>query len=125
MVAVIPPQRNELKLEKHVDLETYQDDLIFCKGGHEIAMSNAFSQYNIELKENLTVQNAETLINMVKNNLGIGIISNFTLSSIPHQLIKKDIFPRVTRDIGVIAHSFEEITPAAHEFVKVLKAVVI
>lgn len=88
-------------------------------------MSNAFSQYNIELKENLTVQNAETLINMVKNNLGIGIISNFTLSSVPHQLIKKDIFPRVTRDIGVIAHSFEEITPAAHEFVKVLKAVVI
>lgn len=88
-------------------------------------MSNAFSQYNIELKENLTVQNAETLINMVKNNLGIGIISNFTLSSVPHQLIKKDIFPRVTRDIGVIVHSFEEITPAAHEFVKVLKAVVI
>ncbi|MDQ4710756.1 LysR family transcriptional regulator [Bacillus subtilis] len=125
MVAVIPPQRDELKLEKHVDLETYQDDLIFCKGGHEIAMSNAFSQYNIELKENLTVQNAETLINMVKNNLGIGIISNFTLSSVPHQLIKKDIFPRVTRDIGVIVHSFEEITPAAHEFVKVLKAVVI
>ncbi|TWG84743.1 DNA-binding transcriptional LysR family regulator [Bacillus subtilis J27] len=125
MVAVIPPQRDELKLEKHVDLETYQDDLIFCKGSHEIAMSNAFSQYNIELKENLTVQNAETLINMVKNNLGIGIISNFTLSSVPHQLIKKDIFPRVTRDIGVIAHSFEEITPAAHEFVKVLKAVVI
>lgn len=124
MVAVIPP-RDELKLEKHVDLETYQDDLIFCKGGHEIAMSNAFSQYNIELKENLTVQNAETLINMVKNNLGIGIISNFTLSSVPHQLIKKDIFPRVTRDIGVIVHSFEEITPAAHEFVKVLKGVVI
>ncbi|UQZ45065.1 LysR family transcriptional regulator [Bacillus subtilis] len=125
MVAVIPPQRDKLKLEKHVDLETYQDDLIFCKGGHEIAMSNAFSQYNIELKENLTVQNAETLINMVKNNLGIGIISNFTLSSVPHQLIKKDIFPRVTRDIGVIVQSFEEITPAAHEFVKVLKAVVI
>ncbi|AUZ38964.1 MULTISPECIES: LysR family transcriptional regulator [Bacillus] len=125
MVAVIPPQRDELKQEKHVNLETYQDDLIFCKGGHEIAMSNAFSQYNIELKENLTVQNAETLINMVKNNLGIGIISNFTLSSVPHQLSKNDIFPRITRDIGVIAHSFEEITPAAHEFVKALKAVVI
>ncbi|MCY9235775.1 LysR family transcriptional regulator, partial [Bacillus spizizenii] len=40
MVAVIPPQDDELKQEKHVDLNTYQDDLIFCKGGHEIAMSN-------------------------------------------------------------------------------------
>ncbi|MEC1548829.1 LysR family transcriptional regulator [Bacillus rugosus] len=125
MVSVIPPQDEELKQEKHVDLNTYQDDLIFCKGGHEIAMSNTFQQHHIELKENLTVQNAETLINMVKNNLGIGIISNFTLSSVPHQLIKKDIIPRITRDIGVIAHSFDEITPAAHEFIKVLKAVVI
>ncbi|MBL3646924.1 LysR family transcriptional regulator [Bacillus vallismortis] len=125
MVAVIPPQDDELKQEKHVDLNTYQDDLIFCKGGHEIAMSNTFQQHHIELKENLTVQNAETLINMVKNNLGIGIISNFTLSSVPHQLIKKDIIPRITRDIGVIAHSFDEITPAAHEFIKILKTVVI
>ncbi|KJJ42532.1 LysR family transcriptional regulator [Bacillus subtilis] len=123
MIAVIPPQYDELKQEKHVDLKTYQDDLIFCKGGHEIAMSNAFQQHHIELKENLTVQNAETLINMVKNNLGIGIISNFTLSSVSHQLIKKDISPRITRDIGVIAHSFDEITPAAHEFIKELKAV--
>ncbi|MEI1421665.1 LysR family transcriptional regulator [Bacillus cabrialesii] len=125
MVAVIPPQYDELKQEKHIDLKIYQDDLIFCKGGHEIAMSNAFQQHHIELKENLTVQNAETLINMVKNNLGIGIISNFTLSSVSHQLNKKDIFPRITRDIGVITHSFDEITPAAHEFIKVLKAVVI
>ncbi|MCY7907095.1 LysR family transcriptional regulator [Bacillus inaquosorum] len=125
MVAVIPPQYDELKQEKHVDLKTYQDDLIFCKGGHEIAMSNTFQQHHIELKENLTVQNAETLINMVNNNLGIGIISNFTLSSVPHQLIKKDIFPRITRDIGVIVHSFDEITPAAQEFIKVLKADVI
>lgn len=124
MVAVIPPQDDELKQEKHVDLNTYQDDLIFCKGGHEIAMSNTLQQHHIELKENLTVQNAETLINMVKNNLGVGIISNFTLSSVPHQLIKMDIFPRITRDIGVIAHSFDEVTPAAHEFIKVLKAVV-
>lgn len=66
MVAVIPPQDDELKQEKHVDLNTYQDDLIFCKGGHEIAMSNTLQQHHIELKENLTVQNAETLINMVK-----------------------------------------------------------
>ncbi|MCY9257438.1 LysR family transcriptional regulator [Bacillus spizizenii] len=124
MVAVIPPQDDELKQEKHVDLSTYQDDLIFCKGGHEIAMSDTLQQHHIELKENLTVQNAETLINMVKNNLGVGIISNFTLSSVPHQLIKMDIFPRITRDIGVIAHSFDEVTPAAHEFIKVLKAVV-
>ncbi|MED1739138.1 LysR family transcriptional regulator [Bacillus swezeyi] len=121
MVAVIPEAYDdELKKEKYVELKKYQNDIIFCKGGHEIAMSKTFQQYNIELKENLTVQNAETLINMVKNNLGIGIISNFTLSSVSHRLAKKDIFPRITRDIGIITYAFDDVTPAAHEFIQVL-----
>ncbi|MBU8787291.1 MULTISPECIES: LysR family transcriptional regulator [Bacillus] len=120
MVAVIPEEHAGLKDAALVDLKAYRDDIIFCKGGHEIAVSQTLEQHGIELRETLTVQNAETLMNMVKHQLGIGIISNFTLSSVSHELVKKDIFPRITREIGIIAHSFDEISPAAHEFIKVL-----
>ncbi|ATH95132.1 LysR family transcriptional regulator [Bacillus glycinifermentans] len=120
MVAVIPEQHAGLKDAALVNLKTYQHDMIFCKGGHEIAVSQTLEQHGIELRETLTVQNAETLMNMVKHQLGIGIISNFTLSSVSHELVKKDIFPRITREIGIIAHSFGETSPAAHEFIKVL-----
>ncbi|WP_408010251.1 LysR family transcriptional regulator [Pseudalkalibacillus sp. A8] len=118
MVAIIP-ENHRLSQEKKIDLEKYQNEIIFCKGGHEIAITKIFQKNHIEFKENLTVQNAETLINMVKNNLGIGIISNFTLSSVSHNLIIKNINPRVTRDIGIITHSFNEVTPATKEFINV------
>jgi DNA-binding transcriptional LysR family regulator len=119
MVAIIP-ENHRLNQEKKIDLTNYQNEIIFCKGGHEIAISKIFQKNNIELKENLTVQNAETLIKMVKNNLGIGIISNFTLSSVSHNLIIKNINPRITRDIGIITHSFDEVTPATKEFINIM-----
>ncbi|WHZ59071.1 LysR family transcriptional regulator [Metabacillus hrfriensis] len=119
MVAVIP-ENHRLSQEKKIDLEKYQNEIIFCKGGHEIAISKIFQKNNIEFKENLTVQNAQTLINMVKNNLGIGIISKFTLSSVSHNLIIKTINPRITRDIGIITHSFNEVTPSTKEFINVM-----
>jgi DNA-binding transcriptional LysR family regulator len=119
MVAILP-ENHRLNQEKKIDLTNYQNEIIFCKGGHEIAISKIFQKNNIELKENLTVQNAETLIKMVKNNLGIGIISNFTLSSVSHNLIIKNINPRITRDIGIITHSFDEVTPATKEFINIM-----
>ncbi|KKI91795.1 LysR family transcriptional regulator [Bacillus sp. SA1-12] len=119
MVAIIP-ENHRLSREKKIDLEKYQNEIIFCKGGHEIAISKIFQKNNIEFKENLTVQNAQTLINMVKNNIGIGIISKFTLSSVSHNLIIKNINPRITRDIGIITHSFNEVTPATKEFINVM-----
>ena len=119
MVAIIPDNHN-LSQEKMVNLKKYQADIIFCKGGHEIAISKVFQTYNIKLKESLTVQSAETLISMVKNDLGIGIISNFTLSSVSHNLIIKDISPSITREIGIITHSFNEVTPATRELIKII-----
>ncbi|MGC4378838.1 LysR family transcriptional regulator [Fictibacillus sp. Mic-4] len=123
MVAIIP-RHHRLHQEKKIDLLAYPNELIFCKGGHEIAIAKVFQKNDIEFKENLTVQNAETLVNMVKNNLGIGVISAFTLSSVSHQLLVKDIHPGVTRDIGIIAHSFEETTHAAKEFIKIMKSTI-
>jgi hypothetical protein len=39
---------------------------------------------------------------------------------VSHDLVVKEIRPDVTRDIGIIAHSFEEISPAAKQLVTVL-----
>ncbi len=43
MVAVIPPQYDELKQEKHVDLKTYQDHLIFAKAVMKLRCQTRFS----------------------------------------------------------------------------------
>lgn len=119
MVAIIS-EHHPAKNKKKIDFEEYQDEIIFCKGGHETAISTILQEHNIPFKENLTVQTADTLINMVKKNLGIGIISNFTLSSVSHNLTIKDIHPKITRDIVIITNSFDEVTPATKEFIHVM-----
>ncbi|WP_213484957.1 LysR family transcriptional regulator [Thermobacillus xylanilyticus] len=119
MVAIVPAD-HPLAKEPMIDLSGCRDEVIFCKGGHEIAMNAILGTYGIELREGLTVQSAETLIRMVRNGLGIGLISHFTLSSVSHDLVVKAIRPGVTRDIGIIAHSFGELSPAAKEWVNVL-----
>jgi DNA-binding transcriptional LysR family regulator len=120
MVAILP-EHHPLEQVDKIDIDQYQNEIIFCKGGHETALAAKLEEQNLSLKENLTVQTAETLVHMVKNNLGIGIISNFTLSSVSHNLKVKDIYPSIVRDIGIIAHSFEEVTPATKEFILVMK----
>lgn len=119
MVALVPAD-HPLAKESIIDLECYRDEVIFCKGGHEIAMTTILREHRIELGEGLTVQSAETLIRMVRNGLGIGLISNFTLSSVPHDLVVKTIRPGISRDIGIVAHSLGELSPAAKQLVNVL-----
>jgi len=122
MVAILPHDHH-LSQEEKVDLEKYRNELIFCKGGHEATIANRFQKSNIEFKENITVQSIETLVTMVQNNLGIGLTSNFTISSITHNLIIKDIKPKITREIGLIAHSFDEITSATKEFINIMNLI--
>ncbi|MNC74222.1 LysR substrate binding domain protein [compost metagenome] len=73
----------------------------------------------------MIVQTAETLVNMVQHRLGIGIISRLSQSALRHDLIVKPVFPAIRQQLGVIAQSFEELTPAAkavHEIVTGLGA---
>lgn len=119
MVAVIP-KHHPLQRENKIDIEAYRDEIIYCKGGHETALSAVLLKNQIALSDNLTVQTADTLLQLVAKNLGIGIISNFTLSSVAHDLLVKDTHPKITRDIGIISRSFEEASPAVKKFVDII-----
>ncbi|GIO67341.1 LysR family transcriptional regulator [Paenibacillus cookii] len=120
MVAVIPDD-HELQSTAVVDLGRYRHDMIYCKGGHEAAMNSILQLHQLNLESSLTVQTAETLIQMVRRRLGIGLVFDFTLSSVSHDLIVKPITPAITREIGVIALSFEEMSPASIAFVRMLR----
>ncbi len=84
-------------------------------------MNSILQQHQLNLESSLTVQSAETLIQMVRRRLGIGLVFDFTLSSVSHELIVKPITPAITREIGVIALSFEEMSPASIAFVRMLR----
>lgn len=58
---------------------------------------------------------------MVEEENGTGIISRFTLSSIPHQLRICPITPAIYTEIGLLAFNLKDLTPAAQEFVRIIK----
>jgi DNA-binding transcriptional LysR family regulator len=119
MVAIVP-SNHKWEFQNQIKLSEHQNEFIFCKGGHEISMLNVIEDEGIDFKENLTVQTAETLISMIDNGLGIGIVSDFTLSSVTHDLTVKKVSPSIERDIGLIALDFKEATPAVKAFVQLL-----
>lgn len=119
MVAVLP-QEHQLASSEEIDMMENQEELIFCRSGYEGTLSNLVAGRYKELNSPLIVQTAETLVNMVQHRLGIGIISRISQSALRHDLIVKPVFPAIRQQIGIIAHSFEELTPAAkavHEIV--------
>lgn len=121
MIGIIS-NKSELS-EYRINLKEHQKNLIFCKGGHETAISKILRDCNIDFSENITVQNAETLISMVENGVGYGIISEFTLSSVSHNLKTCEITPQIEREIGIVAKSFNELSPAATEFANFIQRI--
>ncbi|MBY9079073.1 LysR family transcriptional regulator [Paenibacillus sp. HN-1] len=112
MVAVLP-QEHRLASSEEINMMENQEELIFCRSGYEGTLSNLLAGRYKELNSPLIVQTAETLVNMVQHRLGIGIISRISQSALRHDLIVKPVFPAIRQQIGIIAHSFEELTPAA------------
>ena len=60
-----------------------------------------------------TVQQAETVINLVKQGNGIGILSELVLNATPNSLYRHTIFPEVEMEIGIIANDLSDLTPVA------------
>lgn len=121
MVAVLPPNHRLTEKEIVTIEELGNEDLILCKGGHEAAVNEAFANRHINLNDGITVQSGETLVKMVNNELGIGIISEFTLATISHVLPLKIITPAIKREIRLICPSFENASVSVKYFVDVLK----
>jgi len=51
----------------------------------------------------------------------MGLISQFTLSSVSHKLRICPVVPAMNTEIGIIAQGLDDLTPVAQEFVRMLK----
>lgn len=121
-MVVVLPSNYRLTEKKIVTIEELEnEELIFCKGGHEEAVTEAFANTKLNLNDGITVQSGETLVKMMNNGLGIGIISEFTLATISHELPLKIISPAIKREISLICPSFDNASVSVKYFVDVLK----
>lgn len=118
MVAVFPqdgPHYEKVNL--------YEDtrNLIFCEAGRKTTIETMESGKRIHFHDSLIVKNHETIISMVEQHNGIGIIAEFTLNAIPNDLLRCPVYPLIEMEIGLVTTSFQDLTPVAAAFVQVVK----
>ena len=109
MVAISKNEAVTINLHKSVS------NLILCRVAHD-SIEEQLAGQNVDLSHSMIVQAASTQINMIEEENGIGIISELMLSTIPNQLVRGNVTPKMDKiEISLIAHDFGELPTAAKE----------
>ena len=97
-----------------IDLRKENKDLILCRVAKDSCQEQLAGQ-NVDLSHAQVVEAASTQINMIENNNGKGVISELMLSTIPNELVRGSVLPKMEIEISLIAHDFKELPAAAKE----------
>ncbi len=97
-----------------INLKEKEEDLILCRVAKDSCLEQLAGQ-NIDLSHAQVVEAASTQINMIENNNGKGVISELMLSTIPNELVRGPVLPKMEIEISLIAHNFEELPATAKE----------
>ena len=110
-------------MPEEIDLRKGTENLIFSQPGKEIILEELSGKHKISFSKSLLFENPYTVVQMVLNGNGIGILSKFTVDAIPNRLQTCDVVPHFDIEIGIEASSLKDLTPVANEFYKILKDV--
>ena len=121
MVGFYPTDIGDIPEE--IDLRKGTENLIFSRHGREIILEELSGKHKISFSKSLIFENPFTVVQMVQNGNGIGILSKFALDAIPNQLETCDVKPYFDMKVGIEAISLKDLTPVANEFYKILKDV--
>ncbi len=95
-----------------VSLLENSEKYILCYAGFETVMEELRHKH-VTLENCFKVQQAETVVNLVKEGNGIGIISELVLNATPNELFRHAITPAVEIDVGIAANDLSDLTPVA------------
>ncbi|MBQ9327237.1 MAG: LysR family transcriptional regulator [Solobacterium sp.] len=90
---------------------------IMCEAVYETLMEKLKSQ-KINLENSFVVQQAETVINLVNQGNGVGVISELVLNATPNNLVRHEVIPPVELEIGLVANDLNDLTPVASKLLE-------
>lgn len=118
IMAVFPPGSGE---RQPVRLSSPPDTLVINRPAYETILEHAAGKDAVRLDRVLLVQDAETAIRLVADEVGVGIVSEYTLETLAPDCPKYPVLPEIRFDIGIFAHDLDDLTPAAAEFVRIIR----
>ena len=118
MIAILPPDMTSVQ---KLDLNGNMEGLILTKAAAETLSEQTRHLVHLNLHRNFIVQDTETVVRFVTAGNGIGIVSRFVLNVVPNKLSRCNITPMVRIEIGIVSRDFADLSPAAKEFIRMLK----
>ncbi|OXM82412.1 LysR family transcriptional regulator [Paenibacillus rigui] len=98
--------------------------LIVCHGGYEAPIIEMFERAGSQLNIAYAVYNVSTVLNMVREGLGISIMSGLSLTNLPPGVAIRSLEPEVCREVSIAVPSLSEASPAVKLFIQSVQSIV-
>ncbi len=96
------------------DLE--DEPMLICRSGYEPPVVDLFRRGGSNLKVKYEVSSFLTALNMIKEGLAVGVMSQLSLLSLPPNVIIRELSPDAYRDIHLAVNVLDELSIAAKLF---------
>lgn len=97
------------------DLE--DEPMLICRSGYEPPVVDLFQRGGSKLNVKYEVSSYLTALNMVKEGLAVGVMSQLSLLSLPPGVIIRELAPDAYRDIHLAVNSLAEASIAVRLFI--------
>ncbi|UQZ33996.1 LysR family transcriptional regulator [Paenibacillus sp. PK3_47] len=98
------------------DLE--DEPMLICRAGYEPPVIDLFRRGGSRLNVKYEVNSYITALNMIREGLAVGVMSQLSLLSPPQNVIIRELSPDAYRDIEIAVHSLEEASIAVRLFIE-------
>ncbi|MFA1780032.1 LysR family transcriptional regulator [Bacillus velezensis] len=97
------------------------EPMVVCEGGYTSPFAGLFKQAGAELCAAFTVFNVSTSINMVREGLGMAILSDMSMAGnpLPEEVVIKEFTPDVFREVQLAVPSMKDASLAVKLFIDV------
>lgn len=99
------------------------EPMIVCDGGYESPFVDMFRQAGATPHPAFTVYNINTSISMIREGMGLAILSEMSMSGMPppEHVVTRELDPQVYRDVRLAVPSLKEASLAAKLFIEMAK----
>ena len=120
LVAVLPEEYENSA--EHFDIQLFEGEKVIMPCfGFEKDIMRALSQYGIEPILRPTAVDDEVILKMVEAGLGISILSSLVIKNKNYHFIAKPINPPLSRDLGIILKSYDNLRDFEKIFIEYAK----
>ncbi|KAI7266605.1 hypothetical protein KC345_g8142 [Hortaea werneckii] len=93
------------------------EPMLLCRSGYEPPVVDLFHRSGSTLNVKYEVNSYITALNMIKEGLAVGVMSELSLLSLPANVLVRELAPDAYRDIHIAVPSLEETSIAVRLFI--------